>query len=107
MSTTNRVAIAAVERAAMDVGLAAIEDELAERIAEYGIAALVECTLAAQDFCAIDASLRAALHARALACLGEAAQVRGDEAFTLLSDDPRRSIATTHRPQAALSLAAS
>jgi citrate lyase gamma subunit len=106
MNTSNRVAVAAVEKAATDLGLTAIDATVAERIAEYGIGALIECTLAAQDFCAIDVVLRAALHARALAHVGERAHACEDVAFTSLSDDPRRSIATTHRPQAALSLAA-
>jgi hypothetical protein len=106
MSTANRVAIAAVEKAAMDLGLAAIEDAVADRIAEYGVSALVECTLAAQDFCAIDVALRAALHARTQAYLGGSVLARVDDGFTSLSDDPQRSMATTHKRQAAPSLAA-
>lgn len=64
--------IVAVRDSALELGFAPLDDALVERVVEYGVEALVECTLAAQQGCAIDANVRSVFYARAIERIGAA-----------------------------------
>jgi hypothetical protein len=68
--------IAAVRESALELGLTPLEDTLVERVAEYGVEALIECTLATDQPYVIDVNVRGVMYARAIERIGAAVAER-------------------------------
>lgn len=74
MKSENAVerSMTAVRESALELGFEPLESGLAERIVDYGIEALIECTLAAQEGGAIDVNVRGVMYARSIERIGAA-----------------------------------
>jgi hypothetical protein len=74
MKSENAVehSITAVRESALELGFEPLESGLVERIVDYGIEALIECTLAAQKGSAIDVNVRGVMYARSIERVGAA-----------------------------------
>lgn len=58
--------ILAVKESALELGLSPLDDTIVEHVVEYGVAALVECTLALDQPFVVDANLRGVMYARSI-----------------------------------------
>ncbi len=58
--------VAAVEASALELGIAPLDADVVEQVAEYGLEALIECTLAAERSLVVDANVRGVMYARAI-----------------------------------------
>lgn len=56
--------VAAVRESALELGFEPLDPAIVERVVDYGLEALVECTLAAQQGDAIDINVRGVMYAR-------------------------------------------
>jgi hypothetical protein len=72
----------AVRESAAELGLSPLDEAVESRVVDYGIEALIECTLAANVDFAIDVNVRAVIYARTLERISEriAADVLGRDA---------------------------
>jgi hypothetical protein len=68
--------IAAVDASAQELGIAPLDADLVERVAEYGLEALIECTLAAEPTLVVDANVRGVMYARAIERIAQAVAER-------------------------------
>jgi hypothetical protein len=59
-------AIAAVRESAFELGFEPLDAATVERVVDYGLEALIECTLAAQQSGAIDINVRGVMYARSI-----------------------------------------
>lgn len=58
--------ILAVRESALELGLRPLDRAVVERIAEYGVEALVECTLAMDQPFVVDVNVRGVMYARSI-----------------------------------------
>jgi hypothetical protein len=64
--------VAAVEASALELGISPLDAAIVERVAEYGMEALIECTLAAEPALVVDANVRGVIYARAIERIAQA-----------------------------------
>jgi histidinol dehydrogenase len=62
----------AVRESALELGLTPLDDAIVARVAEYGVEALIECTLAFDQPYAVDVNVRGVMYARAIERISEA-----------------------------------
>jgi predicted RNase H-like nuclease len=71
--------IAAVRDAALELGLHPLDDAIVARVVEYGVEALVECTLALDQPYVVDANVRGVIYARSIERIAQAIAAKYNE----------------------------
>ncbi len=107
--SSEMLTIAAVRESILELGLTPLNDEVVERVIEYGLGAVIECTLAMDQPLVIDANLRAVIYARSVERIGQSVAMRFCEkspawplqGSTLTWGGPPRSVTTPDKPLAA------
>ncbi len=74
--SSEMLTIAAVRESILELGLTPLKDEVVERVIEYGLEAVIECTLAMDQPLIIDANLRAVIYARSVERIGHSVAMR-------------------------------
>ena len=70
MQNSEILTIAAVRASVLELGLVPLGDDVVEKVIEYGLEAVIECTLAMDQPFATDANLRGVIYARAVERIG-------------------------------------